>query len=335
MPTHYLPSPAQPFMIPPSSLHAQLLQPPTLHPPSFQPAHPQPQAPPTLTQIPVQQPLSSYPHIPTLPTLPILPPQMPPTGFVRPVFTQHIAVAPPTSQSTLTPATSLPLPPPPPSDSGLPQNWKTAKDPQGTTYYYHVITRKTQWTRPTETDADGSVTMELASSDEEDSSQAESLRAPCTPDGTPPPLATTTERNYDTESTDVTPSPYYSPLPRPHTPSSPHLPHSLSHSSHRSPLPSPRTPPFTLPPPSTPPFPSTNYHHHQQQQQQQHSPSPLPSPKPLSSPLPGPSTPPLSPPLSPPHSPTTTTTSLTSPLTHSPPPLPRPPRPHAHHQRRR
>ncbi|CAI8025468.1 Histone-lysine N-methyltransferase SETD2 [Geodia barretti] len=121
---------------------------------------------------------------------------MPPTGFVRPVFTQHIAVAPPTSQSTLTPATSLPLPPPPPSDSGLPQNWKTAKDPQGTTYYYHVITRKTQWTRPTETDADGSVTMELASSDEvkEDSSQAESLRAPCTPDGTPPPLATTTER---------------------------------------------------------------------------------------------------------------------------------------------
>ena len=37
---------------------------------------------------------------------------------------------------------------------------------QGTTYYYHVITRKTQWTRPTETDADGSVTMELASSDE-------------------------------------------------------------------------------------------------------------------------------------------------------------------------
>jgi hypothetical protein len=131
MPTHYLPSPAQPFMIPPSSLQAQPLQPPTLHPLSFQPAHPQ--APPTFTQIPVQQLLSSYPHIPTLPTLPILPtlpPQIPPTGFIRPVFTQHIAVAPPTCQSTLTPATSLPLPPPPPSDSGLPHNWKTAKDPQ-------------------------------------------------------------------------------------------------------------------------------------------------------------------------------------------------------------
>ena len=37
---------------------------------------------------------------------------------------------------------------------------------QGKTYYYHVITRKSQWTRPTEKDADGSVTMELASSDE-------------------------------------------------------------------------------------------------------------------------------------------------------------------------
>ena len=37
---------------------------------------------------------------------------------------------------------------------------------QGTTYYYHVITRMIKGTRPTETDADGSVTMELASSDE-------------------------------------------------------------------------------------------------------------------------------------------------------------------------
>ena len=37
---------------------------------------------------------------------------------------------------------------------------------QGKTYYYHVITRKSQWTRPTDWDADGSVTMELASSDE-------------------------------------------------------------------------------------------------------------------------------------------------------------------------
>ena len=48
------------------------------------------------------------------------------------VDVQQIAVAPPISTgSTLTPATSLPLPPPPPSDSAsLPQNWKTAKDPQ-------------------------------------------------------------------------------------------------------------------------------------------------------------------------------------------------------------
>ena len=37
---------------------------------------------------------------------------------------------------------------------------------QGKTYYYHVITRKSQWTRPTDWDADGSVTMDLASSDE-------------------------------------------------------------------------------------------------------------------------------------------------------------------------
>nr|XP_058913501.1 histone-lysine N-methyltransferase SETD2-like [Kogia breviceps] len=46
----------------------------------------------------------------------------------------------------------LPLPPPfPPKPKTivLPPNWKTARDPEGKIYYYHVITRQTQWDPPT------------------------------------------------------------------------------------------------------------------------------------------------------------------------------------------
>lgn len=42
-------------------------------------------------------------------------------------------------------------PPPPPTvvTPALPPDWKTASDSQGRTYYYHRLTRKTQWEVPT------------------------------------------------------------------------------------------------------------------------------------------------------------------------------------------
>lgn len=40
-------------------------------------------------------------------------------------------------------------------DGGLPANWRAAKDANGKVYYYHVLTRKSQWERPTQTDAVG------------------------------------------------------------------------------------------------------------------------------------------------------------------------------------
>ncbi|KAM5292550.1 histone-lysine N-methyltransferase SETD2 [Ctenodactylus gundi] len=44
----------------------------------------------------------------------------------------------------------LPPPSPPkPKTIILPPNWKTARDPEGKIYYYHVITRQTQWDPPT------------------------------------------------------------------------------------------------------------------------------------------------------------------------------------------
>ncbi|XP_043921962.1 histone-lysine N-methyltransferase SETD2 [Protopterus annectens] len=46
-------------------------------------------------------------------------------------------------------ATDLPPPSPPqPKTIVLPLNWKTAKDPEGKIYYYHMITRQTQWDPP-------------------------------------------------------------------------------------------------------------------------------------------------------------------------------------------
>lgn len=43
----------------------------------------------------------------------------------------------------------------------LPPHWKFAKDPSGKVYYYHSITRKTQWDKPTSQD-EGDITMDLA-----------------------------------------------------------------------------------------------------------------------------------------------------------------------------
>lgn len=50
----------------------------------------------------------------------------------------------------MAPATSQPEnPPPPPAPSDLPPDWKSATDGQGRAYYYHRITRQTQWDKPT------------------------------------------------------------------------------------------------------------------------------------------------------------------------------------------
>ncbi|XP_053117075.1 histone-lysine N-methyltransferase SETD2 isoform X2 [Hemicordylus capensis] len=59
---------------------------------------------------------------------------------------------PPIQQSELV-VTNNPLDLPPPSPPKpktivLPPNWKTARDPEGKIYYYHVVTRQTQWDPP-------------------------------------------------------------------------------------------------------------------------------------------------------------------------------------------
>ncbi|XP_053456443.1 histone-lysine N-methyltransferase SETD2 isoform X3 [Nycticebus coucang] len=55
----------------------------------------------------------------------------------------------------------LPPPSPPkPKTIVLPPNWKTARDPEGKIYYYHVITRQTQWDPPTWESPGDDVTLE-------------------------------------------------------------------------------------------------------------------------------------------------------------------------------
>lgn len=85
---------------------------------------------------------------------------------------QQLLIRPQQQASTPAPLALAPLPltslpPPPPMDLNLPRNWKTARDPQGKVYYYHVITRKSQWERPTDQDIEGTITMELATPEHE------------------------------------------------------------------------------------------------------------------------------------------------------------------------
>uniref|UniRef100_A0A8C3QRG5 SET domain containing 2, histone lysine methyltransferase n=1 Tax=Cyanoderma ruficeps TaxID=181631 RepID=A0A8C3QRG5_9PASS len=86
------------------------------------------------------------------------------------IYTAHpqgVIVQPPTAVTTIV-ATGQPQPiqqpelvvtnnlldlpppsPPKPKTIVLPPNWKTARDPEGKIYYYHVVTRQTQWDPPT------------------------------------------------------------------------------------------------------------------------------------------------------------------------------------------
>ncbi|XP_040900939.1 histone-lysine N-methyltransferase SETD2 isoform X2 [Toxotes jaculatrix] len=55
-------------------------------------------------------------------------------------------------QEMIVPNNVIDLPPPSPPKPKtivLPPNWKVARDPEGKIYYYHVITRQTQWDPPT------------------------------------------------------------------------------------------------------------------------------------------------------------------------------------------
>ncbi|KAM6170413.1 histone-lysine N-methyltransferase SETD2 isoform 1-T1 [Rhynchocyon petersi] len=67
------------------------------------------------------------------------------------IFTAHPqgAVVPPPAAVTTIVAPGQPQPLQPPKTIVLPPNWKTARDPEGKIYYYHVITRQTQWDPPT------------------------------------------------------------------------------------------------------------------------------------------------------------------------------------------
>lgn len=76
--------------------------------------------------------------------------------------------------------------------------------PQGKVYYYHTVTRKSQWERPTEQDAEGTITMELATPEHEKSPDREEKKEkedegsegaglPQTPEGSPPPTPTEEE----------------------------------------------------------------------------------------------------------------------------------------------
>ena len=64
-------------------------------------------------------------------------------------------------------------PPPPPAErtSNLPSDWKTATDSQGRIYYYHKVTRQTQWEVPTGNEELGSA-MDLDSPSHEKKSKS-------------------------------------------------------------------------------------------------------------------------------------------------------------------
>ncbi|XP_053322620.1 histone-lysine N-methyltransferase SETD2 [Spea bombifrons] len=62
---------------------------------------------------------------------------------------QAPALQPPEMGMAATNLLDLPPPSPPkPKTIVLPPSWKTARDPEGKIYYYHVITRQTQWDPP-------------------------------------------------------------------------------------------------------------------------------------------------------------------------------------------
>jgi histone-lysine N-methyltransferase SETD2 len=77
----------------------------------------------------------------------------------------------------------------------LPNNWKVAFDGSGNSYYYHVLTRKSQWERPTANDSEENpiemVEMTMATPSPVTPTQDEmpnsgKLKVPRTPEESPP-----------------------------------------------------------------------------------------------------------------------------------------------------
>ncbi|XP_019853842.1 PREDICTED: histone-lysine N-methyltransferase SETD2-like isoform X2 [Amphimedon queenslandica] len=129
----------------------------------------------------------------------------------KPTLEPSNSLIPPTVRNAAA-NVSATIPPPPPVEKPLPQNWKEVKEPSGKVYYYHTITRKTQWERPTEEDIDGDIMMDLATPDtndddpndeedeeDDDNNSVESAHEgqPHTPEGSPPSL---TPNQESTES---------------------------------------------------------------------------------------------------------------------------------------
>ena len=100
----------------------------------------------------------------------------------------------PPSLANTNPLALAPLPPPPEEEIDLPLNWKTARDPNGKIYYYHAITRKTQWERPTDKDAEGTITMDLGTPEPESESEGEVSKFVLTGPRTPPDFSEGDER---------------------------------------------------------------------------------------------------------------------------------------------
>lgn len=129
-----------------------------------------PTGPPT----PIVYPVFPPPN-PQIPTHPVPPPYIAPPPAAAPHYVApqpqplyystpqgmmvHLPDQPPWPHVVPAPVLEEAVPPPPEpikpaKPPKLPPNWKTAKDAEGNMYYYHVVTRQTQWEPPTADDND-------------------------------------------------------------------------------------------------------------------------------------------------------------------------------------
>ncbi|KAJ0047433.1 hypothetical protein NL108_001194 [Boleophthalmus pectinirostris] len=140
------------------------------------PAQPQPQTAiyyqgqpcPTIYSIPTAYPQGSAPVIqaytdPTgnyLHSQPVYPGQQ---GVVVQQGGTVTTIVTSQTQELIVPNNIVDLPPPSPPKPKtivLPPNWKVARDPEGKIYYYHIVTRQTQWDPPTWDGTTDATTME-------------------------------------------------------------------------------------------------------------------------------------------------------------------------------
>ncbi|KAL7875310.1 hypothetical protein SRHO_G00062800 [Serrasalmus rhombeus] len=113
----------------------------------------------TIYSIPAGYPQTNTPVIQTYtePTTGYLHGQQVYTGHQQGVVVQQggtvttIVTSQTVQQEMIVPNSIMDLPPPSPPKPKtiiLPPNWKVARDPEGKIYYYHVVTRQTQWDPP-------------------------------------------------------------------------------------------------------------------------------------------------------------------------------------------